>query len=210
MDINWYGQSCFKLKGKNASVVIDPYEPEKVGMKKLRVSGDILAISHQHEDHNNKEAVEGEPFVIEGPGEYEVKGVTVHGIQTFHDAKDGKERGTNIVYTVELDGVTVCHLGDLGHELNTAQLEAIGDVDILLIPVGGVYTIDAAAAVKVIAQIEPHVVIPMHYKISDALPLGTLDEFLKVYGKGKVDPLPKYSISKDKVPEGEEVVVLEM
>ncbi len=210
MDILWYGQSCFKLKGKNASVVIDPYDPEKVGLKKLKLSGDILAISHQHEDHNNKEAVEGVPFVIEGAGEYEVKGVTVHGIQTFHDDKDGKERGQNVVYTVEIDGVNVCHLGDLGHELNTSQLEAIGDVDVLLVPVGGVYTIDAAAAIKVIAQIEPKVVIPMHYKTSDKLPLGTLEEFLKVYGKGKIDPVAKYVTAKDKLPEGEELVVLEM
>ncbi len=210
MDISWYGQSCFKIKGKNASVVTDPYDPEKVGLKKLRVAGDIVTISHQHEDHNNKQAVEGEPFVIEGAGEYEVKGITINGIQTFHDNKEGKERGKNVVYTIEMDGVTVCHLGDLGHELSTAQLEAIGDVDVLLLPVGGVYTIDAAEAVKIIAQIEPKVVIPMHYKITDALPLASVDEFLKVYGKGKIDPLPKYSITKDKMPEGEEVVILEM
>lgn len=210
MDISWYGQSCFKIKGKNASVVVDPYDPEMIGLKKLKVSGDILAISHQHSDHNNKEAVEGTPFVIEGAGEYEIKGVTIHGVQTFHDSKDGKERGMNVVYTIDIDGLSVCHLGDLGHELTTSQLEAIGDVDILLVPVGGTYTIDAATAVRVIAQIEPHVVIPMHYKLNDKLPLGTLDEFLKVYGKGKIDPLPKYSISKDKLPDGEEVVVLEM
>ncbi|MDQ3098469.1 MAG: MBL fold metallo-hydrolase [bacterium] len=210
MDISWYGQSCFKLKGKNASIVVDPYDPETVGLKKLKVSGDILAITHQHEDHNNKDAVEGDPFIIEGAGEYEVKGITIHGIQSFHDAKEGKERGLNLVYTIELDGVNVCHLGDLGHELTTAQLELIGDVDILLIPVGGVYTIDAAEAVKVIAQIEPHVIIPMHYKVSDSSKLGTLEEFLKVFGKGKVEPVSKYSVSKDKLPEGEEVVVLEM
>lgn len=210
MDITWYGHSCFKLKGKNASVVIDPYNPEMLGLKKLRVSGDILAISHQHEDHNYSDAVEGSPFVIAGPGEYEVKGVTLHGVQTFHDTKDGKERGPNVFYTIEIDGVVVGHCGDLGHELSTTQLEALGDIDILLIPVGGVYTIDAAAAVKVIAQIEPHVVIPMHYKLGDKLPLGTLDEFLKVYGKGKVDPVSKYSVTKDKLPDGEEIVVLEM
>jgi L-ascorbate metabolism protein UlaG (beta-lactamase superfamily) len=212
MDISWYGQSCFRIKGKNVAVVTDPYNSEMLGLKKLKVSGDILTVSHPHADHNEIGAVEGGPFVIEGPGEYEVKGVTIHGVQTFHDAKEGKERGVNTLYTLDIDGVVVCHCGDLGHELSAAQLELIDDVDILLVPVGGTYTIDAQMAVKVINQIEPKVVIPMHYKFTDAfkLPLATLTDFLHVYGKKDVTAVGKYSITKDKLPSEQELVVLEV
>ncbi len=211
MDISWFGQSYFKLKGKSASVVMDPFDPEFVGLKKVKQNADIVTISHPHQDHNNVEMIEGEPFVIRGAGEYEVKGVRIQGIQTFHDTKQGKDRGINTMFVMDIDGIVVCHCGDLGHELTDAQLEELPDIDVLLIPVGGIYTIDPAGASKVIAQVEPKVVIPMHYKVPGLkIELGTLDEFLHAYGKGSVTPVNKYSITKDKLPENEEIVVLEM
>jgi len=212
MDISWYGQSCFRIKGKNVAVVTDPYNAEMLGLKKLKLNADLVAVSHQHGDHNEVAAVEGSPFIIEGPGEYEVKGVTIHGVQTYDDAKEGKERGLNTLYTIEVDGMIVCHSGDLGHELSASQLELSDDVDILMIPVGGTYTIDAKVAVKVINQLEPKVVIPMHYKLNDSfkLPLAPLSDFLHEYGAKSVTPLGKYSVTKDKLPGEQELVVLEV
>jgi L-ascorbate metabolism protein UlaG (beta-lactamase superfamily) len=213
MDISWLGQSCFRIKGKNVSIVTDPYDPEMVGLKKLKASADIVTVSHGHGDHNNTGAVEGEPFVIEGAGEYEVKGVRIAGVQTFHDNKQGKERGTNTLYVLEVDGVIICHCGDLGHELTVEQLEQIEDVDVLLIPVGGTYTLDGTEAVKVINQIEPKVVIPMHYKLPEAktdLKLADLDSFLHAYGAKSVEPMSKYTVTKDKLPAEVELIVLEV
>lgn len=211
MDISWFGQSCFKIKGKNAALVTDPFNSDATGLKKVKVSGDIVTVSHQHEDHNNTDAVEGEPFAILGAGEYEVKGIRIQGIQTFHDAKQGKERGMNTMYVIDIDGITILHCGDLGHELTSDQLEDIPDIDILMIPVGGVYTIDAAVAEKVIVQIEPKVIIPMHYKIPGLkFDLETVDTFLHVHGKASVTPVNKYSITKEKLPDNEEIVVLEV
>jgi L-ascorbate metabolism protein UlaG (beta-lactamase superfamily) len=212
MDITWYGQSCFRIKGKNVAVVTDPYNAEMLGVKKLKVSGDILTVSHQHSDHNEVGVVEGSPFIIEGPGEYEVKGVTIHGMPSFHDGKEGKERGLNTIYTIDIDGVIVCHCGDLGHELSAGQLELLDSVDVLMIPIGGTYTIDAQTAVKVINQVEPKVVIPMHYKFNDSfkLPLSPLSDFLHVYGKKDITPVGKYSTAKDKLPDEQELVILEV
>lgn len=211
MDISWYGQSCFRIKGKIAAVVMDPFDADYVGLKKVKQSADIVTVSHEHEDHNNVDVIEGEPFVISGAGEYEVKGVRIQGILTYHDPKQGKERGRNTMYVIEIDGMYVLHCGDLGHELSTEQLEDMPDIDIMMVPVGGVYTIDPAVAMKVIAQVEPKVVVPMHYKIPGLkFDLGTLDDFVHVYGKTSVTPVSKYSITKDKLPENEELVVLEV
>lgn len=199
MEIYPLDHSSFRIKGKSATVVTDPY---------LKMAeADIVTVSHDHFDHNVISKIGGTPFIISGPGEYEIKGVTVVGTPTFHDDKEGAERGKNVVYKITIDEVRICHLGDLGHKLTDAQLDAIGDVDILLIPVGGKYTIDSKIAAQVVAQVEPLIVIPMHY--DGKLELEPVANFLKEMGAEAVAAQPKLVISKEKLPEATTVIVLE-
>jgi len=216
MIITWKGQSCFQIsasRGKNnpVSIVIDPFK-EDIGLRPPRVQADILLITHDHPDHSNIKAVSGQPFIIRGPGEYEIKGVFVQGIPAFHDNLQGKERGKVTIYTIGVEGMRICHLGDLGQkELTSDQLEKIGQVDILMIPIGGVYTIDAGEAVKVMSQIEPKIIIPMHYHIPKLkIKLEGIDKFLKAVGIKSITPLPKLSIKKKEISPGEaKIIVLE-
>ena len=212
MDIYWYGQACFKLKGKNASVVIDPFDPEFTGLKLPRdLEAGIVLKTHDHQDHNNIGVVTGEVRVFEGPGEYESKGVVVTGIASFHDDSRGQERGKNTIYNVLIDGLNIVHLGDLGQSsLTEDQVNEIDVVDILLIPVGSIYTIDAKTAAGIVAQLEPKIIIPMHYGGIPGLkfPLDPVDKFLKEMGAENTAPIAKLSISKDKLPEEPQVIVL--
>lgn len=210
MDIVWYGQACFKLKGKSASLVIDPYSPEFTGLKAPRgLEADVVAITHNHQDHNFASLVLGEPLIINGPGEYEVKGVSIAGIPTFHDLEKGAQRGKNTVYNIVMDGMNIVHLGDLGQTLSDEDVADIGSTDILLIPVGGVYTIDAKMASEVVSALEPRIIIPMHYKIEGLkFDLDQLSNFLKEMGTENVVAIPKLIITKDKLPEEPQVVVL--
>lgn len=210
MDIYWYGQALFKLKGKTATAVIDPYDPAFVGLKLPKdLAADIALSTHSHGDHNNIVAVTGSPIAITGPGEYDVKGVAISGIGVFHDKSNGSERGKNTVYNLNIDNLNIVHLGDLGHQLTQEQLEEIGNCDILLIPVGGVYTIDAKDASEVVAQLEPRIIIPMHY-LTEGLKfeLDPVEKFLKEMGAENVEVVPKLTITKDKLPDEPQVVVL--
>lgn len=219
MDIIPLGLSSFKLKGKTASVVCDPYDSAMVGLKfPKHTSADIVTVSHGHPDHNCISIVEAangsKPIVFEGPGEYEARGVEITGVETFHDAKNGAERGKNTIFRVDIDGISVVHCGDLGHRLTDEQIEHIENTDILLIPVAGTYTIDAEAAAEVINQLEPMIVIPMHYKragMNEKIfgQLSTCEVFLKEIGQEKVEPVSKLSVTKDKLPQEMQVVVLE-
>lgn len=169
MEITYLGHSAFKIRGKSASVVTDPYSKKSTGFSMPKVSADIVTISHEHEDHNAVDRVSGTvrraaPYVIRAPGEYEVSGVGVFGWGSTHDDRAGKERGKNTMYTIMCDGVTIGHLGDLGTTLNDDQIEGLGIIDVLLVPVGGVYTINPEQAVEVVNQLQPSWVIPMHYK----------------------------------------------
>ena len=217
MTITYHGHSTFKIKGKRGTVVTDPYD-NYIGLTLPNMSADIITVSHDHKDHNAIDSITGtarrsNPFIVTKAGEYEVGGISVFGVQTFHDANGGVERGTNQVFTLLVDGMRICHLGDLGHELTTQQLEEIGTVDVLLCPVGGTFTIDPDMAVKTIRAIEPGIVIPMHYKTdkhnSDIFgDLKTLEEFLKVYGVSPT-PVPKLELaSKASLTEETELVVL--
>lgn len=210
MDINWYGQSCFRIKGKNASIVIDPFDPEITGLKLPKdMEAQVLLSTHSHRNHNNISAVSGNPLIISGPGEYEISGVSVVGVGSYHDDSEGTERGKNTIYRILIDGINVVHLGDLGHVLSEEQLAQIDATDILLIPVGGKYTIDSEAAAKVVAQMESRIVIPMHYQIPGLKSeLESADPFLKEMGAENVVPVLKLSITKDKLPEETQVVVL--
>lgn len=212
MEITYFGHSFFKIRTKTAVLVTDPFDPEIVGLKYPKVETDIVTISHHHKDHNFLERIQDKPFVINGPGEYEVKGISIFGIESYHDDKKGKERGLNTIYLIEAEGLRVCHLGDLGQKLNEEQLEEVDGIDILLAPVGGFYTIGPKEAVEVIDQIEPKIVIPMHYKAvgmtKDFDQLVGVEDFLKELGV-EVDPVARFLISKDKLPEEREVVVME-
>ncbi len=190
----------------------DPFCKE-IGLTPPRGAANIITISHQHRDHNNYDALTGEPLVIKGPGEYETKGISIKGILSFHDNKEGKERGTNTIYIIEIEGIKICHLGDLGEEkLNDTQIEEINGVDILMIPVGGIFTINGEDAVEIINQIEPKLVIPMHYKIPGLnIKMDGVDVFLKEMGVGKKEVVDKLTIKKKDLPQEEtEVVVMKI
>lgn len=185
MEITYIGHACFKIKGKELSLVIDPYDPASTGYKMPKQSTDLVLLSHHHGDHAHLAAVSDYKLVVETPGEYELSDVFVYGFQTFHDNNEGRDRGKNTIFQIDIDGFSILHLGDLGHELSQETLEKISDTDVLLIPVGGFYTINADMASKVISSIEPAIVVPMHYQTED-LKLGekldTLDVFLKEMG----------------------------
>lgn len=210
MTITWFGQSCFRLESKEGSILIDPFSKD-IGLKPPRIKDDVVLVTHQHHDHNNIEDANPEAFIIQNPGEYENHGIAIKGIQSFHDNKEGAERGLNTIYKINAEELAICHLGDLGHILTDHQVEEIGDIDVLMIPVGGTYTIDAKTAVEVISQIGPKVVIPMHYMVSghSPSPLDGPEKFIKELGltPEKVD---KYKITKKTLPAEEiKLVVLE-
>jgi len=209
MDINWLGHSCFKIRGRQASIVTDPYPPD-LGYSLGKPSADIVTISHQHTSHNYKQGVGGDYRLITGPGEYEIRGVLIIGIATFHDAEGGQKRGKNTIYLMDVDGVAICHLGDLGHVLTAEQVEEIDDVDVLLLPVGGVSTIDASMAAEVIRQLEPKVVVPMHYKTPVLnRELGPVEKFLKEMGIERLDSQPKLSFTPSSLPVSTQVFLLD-
>lgn len=204
------GHSCFLIKGKDAAVVTDPYD-ESIGYSLRSLAADVVTISHSHPGHSFASGVDAVRKVVRGPGEYEVAGVVINGIGTFHDAKEGTERGRNTVYLIEIDEMTLCHLGDLGHPLSSAQVEELSGVDVLLVPVGGVSTIDAAVAAETVRQLEPKVVIPMHYHTEVLrFTLDPVDGFLKEMGtKADLAPQSKLSATKANLPEETRVVLLD-
>jgi len=217
MEITYLGHSAFKIRGRQATLVIDPFDPQALKLPKSawkKQTADLVLVTHDHPDHNFTEGVdagEGPLPAIASPGEYEVKGVRVFGFPSFHDAKGGQERGQNTIYLVEMDGFSLVHLGDLGHKLSEETSEELSTVDVLFIPVGGTYTIDAEAATEIIANLEPTVVVPMHYQdkggLADLDPLG---KFLKAMGKIQVKQESKLKLSSPTdLPEETTVVVLE-
>lgn len=213
MDITFLGHSSFRLKGKTATVVTDPFDPEVVGLKFPKVAADIVTVSHQHEDHNQADLVKDVKRLVSGPGEYEIMGVSIIGIPTFHDEKKGAKRGKNTIYVYEMDGLRLVHLGDLGHKLHEKILEKIGDIDILMVPVGGGYTIGPTEAVEVARAIEPKIVIPMHYQMPGLNPatfakLSSTKPFLAEIGL-LVEKIDKLSVKKENIGEESKVILLE-
>lgn len=216
-DIQYLGHASFRLRGKEGIVLTDPYD-RSVGFDIGRPTAHIVTISHDHPDHANLAAVRPmreRVFVLEGPGEYEVGGVLITGVRTFHDKKKGAELGKNTVYVVHIDDVVFCHLGDLGHELTTQQIDEIGNVDVLFIPVGGGETIGPSEAVSVISQLEPRIVVPMHYALpgqqSFNLDLAPLDKFTHELGLKEVVAEEKLTVTAANLPaEGEQTRVVVM
>lgn len=209
MDISYLGHSCFQIKGSQTVVVTDPVSPES-GYEMGKTSAGIVTVSHSHPGHSNTAGIGGEPKIVKGPGEYEISGVLVIGISTFHDAEKGSQRGKNTVYLMEMDEISVCHLGDLGHMLTADQLEELGEVDVLMVPVGGVSTINAVVAAEITRQLEPKIVLPMHYQSGTRRPdLGPVSGFLKETGADQITPQPKLSLSRSHLPLTTQVVLLD-
>jgi L-ascorbate metabolism protein UlaG (beta-lactamase superfamily) len=208
MTITWLGHSCFRIEAKEGSILTDPFSKD-IGLKPPKIKDNIVLVSHDHSDHNNIQDAGPETFVIKNPGEYEKNGISILGITSFHDKSEGKDRGLNTIYLIKAEDMTICHLGDLGQEkLDEKQVEEIGDVDILMIPVGGNYTIDSKEAAEVISQIEPKIVIPMHYKVKGLeLDIESADKFVKELGltPEKVD---KFKVVKKTLPTEEVKLVM--
>ncbi|MDP2820598.1 MAG: MBL fold metallo-hydrolase [bacterium] len=216
MQINWLGHSCFLInvqteKNGPIKILIDPFD-EKTGLKMPKVEADILLISHDHFDHNNKSAVKGDYFLIDSPGEFEVKGIYIEGISAFHDEQEGKERGAVTIYKIEAEDLKICHLSDFCQRtLNSYQEEKIGEPDVLMVPVGGNFTLGPAEAWKVVQEINPKIIIPMHYKTPELkIDLKGVKEFLKEAGQEDIVSEKKLTIKKKDLEAKEmEIVVLE-
>ncbi len=207
MDITWLGHSCFRIRGSQAIIITDPCPPES-GYSLGKQTADIVTISHKDANHSYDKGVTG-AHVIKGPGEYEIGGVLVIGISTFHDAVKGQTKGKNTVYLMEVDGLNICHLGDIGHVLEDSAIEELGNIDILMLPVGGVSTINANMASQVVRKVEPKIVIPMHYKTPKTKrDLEPVDNFLKEMGVTLAEPKPKLSVTKNTLPLVMQVTIL--
>jgi L-ascorbate metabolism protein UlaG (beta-lactamase superfamily) len=220
MLIQWFGQSFFKITVKNqlgqeVVIVIDPFDKDFCGLKSPNKFGaDVLLITHDHEDHNNVDLIKGvedgkESFLINGPGEYEVKGVMIYGIPSFHDNENGAKRGENTIYVLESENVWLAHLGDLGQKtLSEEQMEHLQDVDILILPVGGGDTLGAVDAAKLASELEPRVVIPMHYKLPGLkMNLENVEKFVKEMGI-KPETEEKFRVQKKDLPAEETKLVI--
>jgi L-ascorbate metabolism protein UlaG (beta-lactamase superfamily) len=209
MEIDWFGHACFRLRGREGTVIVDPYSKD-IGLSFARPRGDIVTISHAHPGHSFAAGVKGDPKIIDGPGEYEIKNIFVTGVPTAHDKKGGKERGVNTVYVFDIDGLTICHLGDLGHVPTQPQIEALGNVNVLLVPVGGVSTIHAGEAAEIVSMLEPQIVIPMHFAHADLkFKLDSPLKFFKEMGIKAPNAVASLKVTKDNLPSETQVVVLE-
>lgn len=213
MEITWLGQACFRIKSTHGIVITDPCSPD-TGYVMGKQTASIVTVSHKHPDHAYVEGISGEFRVVDRPGEYEISDIMIIGMSTYHDNEQGRKSGKNVVFLIETDEVSICHLGDLGTPLTTQQIEDLQPIDVLLLPVGGATTIDATQAVALIRQIEPKIVIPMHYKtpalsMPPGLELETVDRFLTEVGYPNLTPQPKLSVTKSSLADTMQVVVLD-
>ena len=208
MEITWYGRACFRLKGREASVMTDPCPPS-TGFVAGKHEVDLLTISHDHADHSYQRSISA-GLTLRRPGEYEHRNLLVTGVRTFHDGERGAQRGENVIFAVEIDGVHVCHLGDLGHLLSEEDLAELGPIDVLLVPAGGTYTITPAEAAEVVAKISPKIVIPMHFAVDGAsADLMGPERFLHELAVGEPIRQPKAVVHLSTLPEETQVVLLE-
>lgn len=209
MNIKWFGHSCFLLTSNNGTrILTDPFD-EQVGYPLPKVEADIVATSHDHFDHGNIGIVSGYSKHIKDPGTYKYHDIDISGTATFHDEKGGELRGKNTVFVFTIDGIKVCHLGDLGHTLSEQQIREIGQIDVLLVPVGGVFTIDAITAVNVVNSLNPAITIPMHYKTRHlSFELDGVGNFLSVLPGEKLAS-SEITIDKDGLSGLSKVIVLD-
>jgi len=210
LDITWLGLSCFRVKGKDVVVITDPYHPS-LGHSLNKLQADIVTLSHSHPGHSYTAAITTEFKVISGPGEYELKDIFITGISTFHDAEQGSKLGKNTAYLIEFEGLRLCHLGDIGHLPDAEQMEAFRDIDVLLIPVGGITTISGVTAAEIVRHLSPKFAIPMHYKIpSLTKDLEPADRFFKELGVKEIISQPRFSLNRSTLsPDSTKVIVLD-
>jgi len=215
MKIKWYGHSAFLITSdQGTKIITDPYEPGAFGGQlsygKIKDQVDIVLTSHDHADHNYTKDLPGTPHVVKGSGSKTIKGVSMKGVSTYHDSSKGSERGANTIFTLKIDNIQLCHLGDLGHLLSDKELAEIGPVDILLIPVGGFFTIDPKEATRVAEQIKPKILIPMHFKTEKCgFPIASVEDFLKGKINTKRPKASEAAFDKTTLPQQMEIVVLE-
>jgi L-ascorbate metabolism protein UlaG (beta-lactamase superfamily) len=215
MKIKWYGHAAFLITSdQGAKIMIDPYEPGAFGGQlsygKIKDQVDIVLTTHDHADHNYTKDLPGTPQIVKGSGSKTAKGISMKGISTYHDPSQGSERGANTIFTLKIDNIQLCHLGDLGHLLSDKELAEIGPVDILLIPVGGLFTIDPKEATRVAEQIKPKIVIPMHFKTAKCgFPIAPVEDFLKGKTNTKRPKASEATFDKATLPQQMEIVVLE-
>ncbi len=209
MEITWLGHGCFRLKNRDTTIIVDPFNAAS-GYSTRFGEADVVTVSHDHDAHNNTDAVPGQRLVIKGPGEFEVAGVLITGVRTYHDAHRGADRGNNTAFVFEMDEVRICHLGDLGHIPTPDQVAALNGADVLLLPVGGHTTIDGAAAAEVISLLEPRLAVPMHYRTEVSKgDLDPLEVFLRQIGASAPQPLAKLTVTKTSLPLEATVTVLD-
>jgi L-ascorbate metabolism protein UlaG (beta-lactamase superfamily) len=214
MRIKWLGHSCFLITSEGGvRIVTDPYLPgllKGIKYRNIDEAAEIVTVSHEHSDHNNVADVPGNPEVVRGAGSHQVKGIEFKGIDSFHDGRGGRSRGPNTIFCFAVDGIKVCHLGDLGHQLSEEQLSDIGEVDVLLIPVGARFTIDARGASRVVAALRPRVAIPMHYhtvRVVFPLVLAKVESFLEGKPNVKILDTSEVEFKRDELPPPTQVVV---
>ncbi len=210
MEIVSLGHAGFRLRSKDVAVVIDPPSPA-LGYSVKGISADVVCVTHDHPGHNFTQGIGGAPYVVSGPGEYEIKGVLITALRSFHDAKRGEERGRNTIYLLHMEDLLICHLGDLGHPLTADQRQEATGADVLMVPVGGHSTIDAKAAAEIVAELEPGIVIPMHYgttQLKTGVPLDPVEHFFSVMGVPVAEPVAKLVVTRSTIPATPQIVVL--
>jgi L-ascorbate metabolism protein UlaG (beta-lactamase superfamily) len=210
MEITWFGHSCFRLKERSlATVVTDPFDSESVGYEPIKLKADIVTISHDSPGHNNASAVKGTSHVIAGPGEFEIGGVFITGVQTDGVGRKSDDRPRNTLYVFDYMGITIAHLGDLRSVPTQAEIEALGTVHVALVPVGDGGSLNAAKAAEVVSLLEPGIVIPMHYYTPAAkVTLDRLDKFLKEMGSHDAETVPSLKVTRSSLPEETKVIIL--
>lgn len=216
MDITWYGLSCFRIREAGVTVICDPYD-KSIGLTLPKVRADLITVSHERPGHSAADRVAGDAKILRGPGEYEVRNVFVSGLATYHRKKKGVDLERNIAYFLEFGDLTVGHLGDIGEVPHQSEIEAlnVGEVDVLLVPVGGGDTLDPARAVEVVGLLEPRIVIPMHYQHPGLEPalgqsLEPVEKFLKEFGVSAPEPQEMLKVSKSSLPEETQIVLLKI
>jgi L-ascorbate metabolism protein UlaG (beta-lactamase superfamily) len=214
MKVKWYGHAAFLITtDQGIKIITDPYEPGAFGggiaYGPIPDQADIVLVSHDHADHNYVQGIKGKPQVVKGTGSHKARNLEFKGIAAYHDGRKGSERGQNTIFCFSVDGVKVCHLGDLGHVLSDAEAKQIGPVDLLLMPVGGVYTIDPAQATQTAQKLSPKIVIPMHYKTPHCgFPLAQVEDFTSGKAGVKTARGDEVEIKKEKLPQTPEIIVL--
>lgn len=212
MKIKWLGHAAFLITSdQGTKIITDPYQPGgAITYGGIDETADVVTVSHQHADHNYVAQIQGNPQVVDKAGSTQAKGMEFRGVATFHDPSQGSQRGANIIFCFTVDGVRICHAGDIGHQLSPQQIQEIGPVDVLLAPVGGAYTVDAAGAAQVCEQLKPKVVIPMHFKTDKiAYPITGVDEFTKGRPSVRQVGSSEVEFKAGQLPSATETVVLQ-